>query len=526
MPRNTDIRPRRGTLAQWTAANPTLGDGEFCYETDTGSMKVGDGVTPWNLLSYYRPNVNGLTQMSDDVPFEVTFDVNRIAGAIGTQITVPTYLTDAAKKEQTTHPSVLYFPEGWGAGKWKYWLAHTPYPQGNDDYEDPSISVSNNGISWQDPIGVTNPLADATGQPEYHSDVDLKMGPNNTMYLFYRWAASVDNGGTEEQFRYMSSKDGVNWTTPTIIHVTDQDITRIMSPSFVYENNGWTFWGVDIFTSPNRVVRRKSVGNSILSGWGAIEYPSIPATPSGKEPWHIYMIKYAGRYFGLLNTCDVDQNGANGQLHFLQSYDGFTFEMSTQTVIPSSAPGLYDQLYRSTMFPAFENGVFGFRVIYIGWLDSGPTWHVFRTFLRPGSSLINTPVDTNIYTVLSPSSWSNRGTIAVKDIGAYKQYCVDFHIERAAGSANLSLANTFISCGLVVPTAIRAVANGSNVAKYFPGWLSGGGFNLPVQMFINFWSGEVMIRQQSGTAVNMVAGVGLDIAFTWNIPYDVVPVGA
>lgn len=46
------IQFRRGTAAQWTAANPVLAIGEPGYETDTGKFKVGDGSTTWNSLIY------------------------------------------------------------------------------------------------------------------------------------------------------------------------------------------------------------------------------------------------------------------------------------------------------------------------------------------------------------------------------------------------------------------------------------------------------------------------------------------
>lgn len=48
----TQIQIRRGTAAQWTSANPTLASGEFGYESDTGKVKLGNGSTAWNSLSY------------------------------------------------------------------------------------------------------------------------------------------------------------------------------------------------------------------------------------------------------------------------------------------------------------------------------------------------------------------------------------------------------------------------------------------------------------------------------------------
>lgn len=46
------IQLRRGTAAQWTAANTLLAQGEMGLETDTGRFKVGDGSTIWNSLAY------------------------------------------------------------------------------------------------------------------------------------------------------------------------------------------------------------------------------------------------------------------------------------------------------------------------------------------------------------------------------------------------------------------------------------------------------------------------------------------
>ena len=50
----TRMQQRRGTAAQWTAANPTLAAGEIGFETDTNQFKIGDGVNVWADLSYFQ----------------------------------------------------------------------------------------------------------------------------------------------------------------------------------------------------------------------------------------------------------------------------------------------------------------------------------------------------------------------------------------------------------------------------------------------------------------------------------------
>ena len=47
----------RRTAAQFETLNPTLAAGQRGYENNTGRLKIGDGVTPWNRLQYVRPKV-------------------------------------------------------------------------------------------------------------------------------------------------------------------------------------------------------------------------------------------------------------------------------------------------------------------------------------------------------------------------------------------------------------------------------------------------------------------------------------
>ena len=57
---------RRGTAAEWVAANPILAQGEPGLETDTNKIKYGNGVTRWNLLAYFAGGGEGTLP---DVPF-------------------------------------------------------------------------------------------------------------------------------------------------------------------------------------------------------------------------------------------------------------------------------------------------------------------------------------------------------------------------------------------------------------------------------------------------------------------------
>lgn len=63
----TNIQLRRGTAAQWSAANPVLLAGEFGWESDTGEFKIGDGTSTWNVRPYWISDVGAHTHPTNQI---------------------------------------------------------------------------------------------------------------------------------------------------------------------------------------------------------------------------------------------------------------------------------------------------------------------------------------------------------------------------------------------------------------------------------------------------------------------------
>jgi len=76
---NVARKEKRDTAASWTSNNPIPLAGEWCLETDTGNIKIGDGTSSWADIGYYvslpetydisaantviaLPNISGLVQ--------------------------------------------------------------------------------------------------------------------------------------------------------------------------------------------------------------------------------------------------------------------------------------------------------------------------------------------------------------------------------------------------------------------------------------------------------------------------------
>lgn len=141
------------------------------------------------------------------------------------------------------HPSVVYFSKTWN--RYKYWMAESPYPNNSfgtykDRWECPCIHVSNDGITWNTPTGLTNPLDDLTSNEisteSYFSDPELVYNPTlNRLELYYR--LTVSNATTTTFYR-KTSKDGVTWSNREFILSfglpTDENNPR--SPGIIFEN--------------------------------------------------------------------------------------------------------------------------------------------------------------------------------------------------------------------------------------------------------------------------------------------------
>ena len=91
------MQQRRGTAAQWTAANPTLGAGEIGFETDTNKFKIGNGSSNWAALSYFA-NTAGLEALLNDGAPAALNTLNEIAAAINDD---PAFFTTVATNLST-----------------------------------------------------------------------------------------------------------------------------------------------------------------------------------------------------------------------------------------------------------------------------------------------------------------------------------------------------------------------------------------------------------------------------------------
>lgn len=99
---------------------------------------------------------------------------------------------------QAVHPSLIDFYSEFGILTWggfRYWMAMTPYPNGDDAYENPSLLVSQDGIKWivppelQWPIDI-KPGTKNSNPANYNSDPELIFDCDENCLLLY-WRESL-----------------------------------------------------------------------------------------------------------------------------------------------------------------------------------------------------------------------------------------------------------------------------------------------------------------------------------------------
>lgn len=238
---------------------------------------------------------------------------------------------------QAVHPDVVYFPDGWRG--YTHWLAMTPYPYDTAERENPSVLASDDGSSWEVPIGATNPLV-STPACDHNSDPDIVYNPRtDELYLYYtelrrpRYCGPQVN---ENRVKLITSSDGVRWTAPQTVMTFELDSNPVyVSPSVVFEDGAFQMW---MAGSEGALVRATSPDGI---EWSALQDASIDDTP-----WHVDVryIEERAQYWMLF----VDSPGSGSNLKFAASGDGLEWLACEQPLLSPSDGWDNERIYRAT----------------------------------------------------------------------------------------------------------------------------------------------------------------------------------
>lgn len=250
---------------------------------------------------------------------------------------------------QVIHPDILDFGNSPFNG-FRFWMVNTPYPANNDDYENPSIWVSNDALTWEVPNGLTNPICAAPAHPSFNSDpcifFDTKQ---NKLRVFYRNSPA---GTNTYVIRSIESTDGITWTNDYITLSLPAAEESVSPAVYLNEETGvYSMW----------LIKQTSCSGSYL---GLFKYVSTdtlewtlvgPVTltrPPGFQLWHINLKRTANGFVGVTcgfpSACTADMN-----LYLVRSIDtdGNGFELLPDPLLKPGAASTWDSqgLYQSCL---------------------------------------------------------------------------------------------------------------------------------------------------------------------------------
>lgn len=283
----------------------------YAYYEKKLSVTTGD-ISDYFLISAPFKEGDG----GESIEPQVTDDIHRIDPNIPAQIqplsplTTPTY--DGSG--QTTHPSVIYIKEGLSG--YKYWMAHTPYAGADTELENPSIIASNDGITWETPAGITNPIVPSPAGADFNNDPCLVMGLDGKLWMYH--------GGTIGIFA-LNSVDGITWSAPITINSGGGPLSPInISLSVIIDGDGYATFGVNSTTK----TMYRVLHTLPTSGYGSVDAVTINNMPAGKQMWHMEVRKYYEEYHLFACLSEIPTNSSNTDLYFGTSQDGLTFTLS------------------------------------------------------------------------------------------------------------------------------------------------------------------------------------------------------
>jgi hypothetical protein len=216
--------------------------------------------------------------------------------------------------DESVHPSVVYVPGGLGGYNW--WMIVTPYPNSNDQVENPSVFASNNGIDWEVPSGVTNPIFGPTADSgSFLADPCLLIIDNHGQKELWLYWLYVHQTNDVIEVRHSRSTDGVTWDSEqTVIATTFA--AGFVSPALFHDGSKFVMLSVH---RENRVIERRTSIDGV--NWSSATSPTVNGLGS-RFPWHMDAEMIGSTVYILLTSVPTETGITGGRIHLASSSDG------------------------------------------------------------------------------------------------------------------------------------------------------------------------------------------------------------
>ena len=217
----------------------------------------------------------------------------------------------------------------------RYWMVMTPYADTNDQLENPSVIISNQGWEWQVPEGLTNPLDGPPGDTWY-SDTHMAWDPVGEQFVVYYRHHGVG-------YHAATSPDGVNWEIHRQV-IPDDSVSGSLVMREPYD--WWWFTGSPLSAGGGQF--RFYRASSPLGPWRNRQ--DIEVSGTATTMWHMHVSWEAdlGRFVMIGSNREraafpgVSENGIDWRFGPHLFAQGYTYR---STMVRADDPTLYDVWY-------------------------------------------------------------------------------------------------------------------------------------------------------------------------------------
>lgn len=235
-----------------------------------------------------------------------------------------------------------------------------PYPWGRPEFENPSLVASDDGLQWQVPKGLINPIV-AAPPTGWHSDGALCVCPDNRLHLYYRY----NSGAGETMLLRRTAVPGLQWKRPEAL-LRFPVSGRFASPSFVRWRGGLVMLYVD-------TIAQAVMASASTSGcrWTrpthVLSFPGAWHVAARAERTGLHLLLNAGRHLYLLRHHSDRAWQARDQ----RRWRSFSRQGAAPILCPSPNGWDSGQLYRGSFLVHGTH----IRIWYSARSNDG-SWHI------------------------------------------------------------------------------------------------------------------------------------------------------
>ena len=346
---NIRLITRNDTAENWTTKNPVLLEGEMGLVRETGLIKVGDGTTAWNNLSYINDLSTVVANHYEGTAAEGETDTAVIARVLGETVAEKddTFIVKRViSGEKTSYTAYVYDGAKWAAMDGNYDASNVYF---DNDFvatapigvvEIPtsgSTTISAAGKSVKDVLAgifakekeptVTNPAVSITASANKAYEVGTKVSPSYSASLSagsYQYGPATGITAKTWSVTNSGSDETLTTATGTFAEITVADNTNLSITATATYDAG--------------AIPKSNIGNEVPAK--QIKAGSASATASAK------ITGYRNFFYGVVNTENLTSDVIRGLTKGGAYTTSKTFDVNVTTdnavgivvAYPSNAP--------------------------------------------------------------------------------------------------------------------------------------------------------------------------------------------